>query len=271
VTRDPLPTIPVRFGASSRQLFGLFHAATGALERAECVVVCNPFGHEAIRAHRLLRIVAERLAAAGFPVLRFDYYGTGDSDGDENGATLGQWSEDIVKADLEARRMSGQPHAAWLGLRLGATLAAMASAGTRMAPRRLVLWDPVLDGNAYLEELFRSQRKHLEAARVPGPWDPGTEGDTEALGFPIPAALRREIVALDAPRLLAASRAPNVTVLASEDFADLALLQSADTARRARLHGIAARMAWDTEEAIEAALVPAQALDAIVQCMTAAS
>jgi pimeloyl-ACP methyl ester carboxylesterase len=267
MTRDYPGVIPLRFGAPSRGLFGLFHPAAGAAERAECVVICNPFGQEAIRAHRLLRIVAERLADAGFPVLRFDYHGTGDSDGDESSASLAAWADDILSADLEARRMSGHPHAAWFGLRLGATLAAMASERARREPRRLVLWDPLVNGKSYLQDLFRSQREHLAEARVPERWDPGAEGDTEVFGFPIPATLRREIVSVEGSGVLTTSRAARTVVLASDGFEGLPLLRSESLAGHMRLHCIGTRVAWDTEEALDAALVPAEALHAILQSM----
>ena len=37
------------------------------------VVICNPFGYEAICSHRSVRTFAEAAAAAGAPTLRFDY------------------------------------------------------------------------------------------------------------------------------------------------------------------------------------------------------
>ena len=271
MTREPSVMVPVRFGLPSRQSSGLFHPpATGAV-RAECVVVCNPLGQEAIRAHRLLRAVAERLAEHGFPVLRFDYHGTGDADGDESSASLGAWADDVLKADLEARRLSGHPHTAWLGVRLGATLAAMASAQARMSPRRLVLWDPVLEGRPYLEGLFRSQREHLEAARVAQAWSPMDDGDTEVLGFAIPAALRREILALDGAAVLAGCRTPHVVALASDAGADHPILAAAERSGRLRVQRTGAPIVWDTDEAIDAAVVPKPTLEAIVRCMTSAA
>ena len=45
-------------------------------------MLCYPWGSEYIYAHRSLRLLAQRRAAAGIHTLRFDYFGTGDSDGD---------------------------------------------------------------------------------------------------------------------------------------------------------------------------------------------
>ena len=46
--------------------------------RATGVLLCNPLGDDLIRAHRPFRHLAEDLSAAGFPVLRFDFDGTGE-------------------------------------------------------------------------------------------------------------------------------------------------------------------------------------------------
>ena len=53
-------------------LFGFFHPAVG-VSRATGVVLCPPVGADLVRAHRALRHLAERLARAGFDVLRFDF------------------------------------------------------------------------------------------------------------------------------------------------------------------------------------------------------
>src|SRR4051812_34449398 len=84
---EPLPAhapraMPTWFGPAERPLFGWYHAPALATARACGVVLCNPFGYEMMCSHRAYRHLAERLATAGFPVLRFDYDGTGDSAGD---------------------------------------------------------------------------------------------------------------------------------------------------------------------------------------------
>src|SRR3954465_3034524 len=98
-----LGKIPMQFGAREAPLFGWYHPPVGA--RRGCgVLVCGPIGDEATRAHRPLRHLAERLAAEGFPVLRFDYRGTGDSSGDEMQPGLVKgWLDDVALAADELR------------------------------------------------------------------------------------------------------------------------------------------------------------------------
>ncbi|MCP9456354.1 MAG: hypothetical protein NNA18_09645, partial [Nitrospira sp.] len=81
-----------------------------------------------------------------------------------NGDSERQFSEMTVEtmmADIEAAidylgRLSGLEHnIGLLGLRLGATVAALA-AERRWQVGKLVLWNPVVDGAQYMQELLRS-------------------------------------------------------------------------------------------------------------------
>src|SRR5437773_7734152 len=71
--------VPFYFGSPDKLLFGCYHEPSLERRRKCAVVVCQPVGHEYINSHRALRQLAARLCDAGFPVLRFDYYGCGDS------------------------------------------------------------------------------------------------------------------------------------------------------------------------------------------------
>ena len=87
-----------------RYLFAWHHGPHPALRRRGAVVLCPPLGSECVVAYRVWRILAERLAGAGFDVLRFDYEGTGDSAGDsEEPGRLEAWIGDIEQVMKEAR------------------------------------------------------------------------------------------------------------------------------------------------------------------------
>ena len=138
------------FGATGRQLFGYYHAAAAGGSRA--AVICPSWGPEYQYAHRALRTLARRLAERGVHVLRFDYSGTGDSWGEGRDASPDAWVGDVSTAVEELRAMSGTPVVDLVGLRFGGYIAARA-ASERADVRRLVLWDPVTHGAAWLEEL----------------------------------------------------------------------------------------------------------------------
>ena len=94
------------------------------------------------------------LSRQGLPTMRFDYYGTGDSYGESNEIALSVWQENALLAIEELKSMAGCSQIYLVGLRLGAAIAANVSA-MRSDVKRLVLWDPVIQGAAYIEEIKR--------------------------------------------------------------------------------------------------------------------
>jgi alpha-beta hydrolase superfamily lysophospholipase len=139
------------FGAAAAPLLGWLELPAGAVGET-AVLICNPLGFEAVNAHRGLRHLAEHLAGLGFPTLRFDYPGCGDSAQDEfDPDRIAAWTASIVEAARELRARTGCPRLAVIGLRLGAALAALAA--PQLDAHWLVLWNPVQDGRQYAREL----------------------------------------------------------------------------------------------------------------------
>jgi uncharacterized protein len=91
------------------------------------VLLCNPFGEEAARAHRIYRVLATQLERSGYSVLRFDYSGTGDSMGESGDVSVIGWLDDIALAANELTLAVGARKLVAIGLRLGGTLAALAA------------------------------------------------------------------------------------------------------------------------------------------------
>jgi uncharacterized protein len=191
--------LPIHFGAPGDALFGCYHAPAAETARDAAVVLCYPFGQEYIRAHRAFVLLGRRLARRGFHVLRFDYYGSGDSPGVVEDVQLSRWLEDTSTAIDEARRRSGARRVSLVGLRLGGSLAAMA-ATDRGDIADLALWDPVIDGRAYVAELARLQADLLRYEYVTVE-DAAAVGAAEALGFPLTSSLREQLAGLDLTRL----------------------------------------------------------------------
>lgn len=122
--------------------------------RTRLVVVCDPFAEEKKCAQRPLVDVSRALCASGYTVLRFDYRGCGDSEGEFGDWTLVDWCADI-EAALQWARQQVAPHwTALAGLRLGAALAAQVAA-TRGDVQALVLWEPITDGKRYVTQNLR--------------------------------------------------------------------------------------------------------------------
>jgi pimeloyl-ACP methyl ester carboxylesterase len=144
---------PLYFGTGQRRLFGVLDPAQARSGRGQAAVICYPWGPEYIFAHRALRHLSRQLAARGFNVLRFDYYGSGDSAGEESEARLSGWREDIAAAIQELKDISDAKGVVLIGLRLGGSLAAQIAASGRKDVVALVLWDAAVLGAEHLEVL----------------------------------------------------------------------------------------------------------------------
>ena len=213
--------LPIRFGTAKRELVGIYHAPASAVDRRESCVLCNPFGVEAVQSHRLLRTIAERLARSGLHVLRFDYFGTGDSAGDGTEGEIEGWTQDVLTAHEELGRRSGSSRGIVFGLGLGATLAFLAAKQLRRSADRLVLWELVTDGASYLATLTEAHIANRSMALGDHwDWNPSsyahivTEAQNEALGYPLSPALKAQLrrVSLDSFRELAAE---HVTIISA--------------------------------------------------------
>lgn len=183
--------LPLYFGADG-ELFGLYQSAGTPAGKA--VLLCPPLGQEQIRCHRLYRQLAHALAAEGIAVLRFDYYGCGDSAGTSAQVDWQRCVADTRHAADELRQRSGTGRVIAFGARLGASIALAAAAGARFS--ELVAWDPVLDGNAYVARLDAMQAAlRLDPQRFRAPRQASDAAD-QWLGFAISEGLRQQLVEL---------------------------------------------------------------------------
>ena len=206
---------PRYFGPSARTSFGWLHRPAEELHpEAIGLIICNPFGYEALCAHRSLRHMAEAAAALGVPALRFDYHGTGDSPGDDRDpARWGAWLASVHHAVDELRRSTRVERVCLLGLRLGATLAAMVSC-ERDDVAGLVAIAPVVSGKAWLREVRVLQLALGHTAPPSGFELPA--GAQESAGFLIAAETREAIARADLDALPRAP-APRVLLLDRDD------------------------------------------------------
>ena len=198
----------------------VFDGCFGWLHPAACnrgVVLCNPFGYDALCTHRGWRKLAERIAAAGMPVLRFDYPGAGDSaEAEDDPHRLDAWLASIAAATRRLREWTGVESVSLVGLRLGASLAALAA--ERMGDiDALVLLAPAITGRNYLREL-RAHRQSWLSTPAGMNAEPIAEDDpyVEAFGFGIHGEDIAQLAALDL-RCDTRVPAPRVLLLDSSD------------------------------------------------------
>lgn len=261
-----------RFGVAGRQLFGLYQPASAGVDRRHAVLLCPPFGQEAIRAQRMFRVLAERLSRDGFHVMRFDYLGTGDADGDDDVCSLDDWTRDVQQAAAELTRRSGAARCSWLGLRLGASLAALASAQAISPPDKLILWDPVLEGAPYLAELAQAHHaelKFLHDTAWPAPKHAADTPLKEALGFPISEALRSQLLALSPSDLARLHACAVVAVISGTASPSLQTLARELVAKSVPYTSkpVGESIVWASGDAMNTALVPMEALKAMLDAL----
>jgi exosortase A-associated hydrolase 2 len=145
---------PFFFEGEGVELFGVLHSPE-CPSHATAFVFCAPFGEEKMWAHRVYVSFARELCRSGHFVLRFDYRGTGDSDGDFEDGNLENYLADVRAAlGVLKQRADGAAGFGLLGLRFGALVAAVAA--ERLAEvSRLILWAPISRGADYMQELLR--------------------------------------------------------------------------------------------------------------------
>jgi pimeloyl-ACP methyl ester carboxylesterase len=144
---------PLFIGTAERRLFGLYEPAASARGRPRAAVLCYPWGMEYIYAHRSMRQLASRLSAAGFHTLRFDYFGTGDSSGEMDQASLVGSNADVEAAIEALQDIAGTSKVVLIGLRVGANIAADVATRHKSEVEALVLWDPIISGEHYVQTL----------------------------------------------------------------------------------------------------------------------
>lgn len=187
---------PFYFGDPQKQLYGIYHLPAIETKRDEGVMLCYPLPQEYMSYHWAFRQLGELLSNVGFHVLRFDYFGTGDSAGESTEVNIDQWKSDILTAADELKNKHKLKKISIIGLRFGATLAFQACTdGVKVDD--LILWDPVLNGKRHIKELEQI-RNELKNNYMPRARKALIDSDyKELLGYPFSFEHRKSIMQID--------------------------------------------------------------------------
>jgi uncharacterized protein len=255
------------FGTSGRQLFGAYHSPAASKKQRGAALLCPPWGPEYFVAHRTLRQLAVRLADNGYHVLRFDYYGTGDSAGEREEGDLTSWTADAEMALDELKDMAGESRIVAFGVRLGAVVASRLARARPNDVQTIVLWDPVSDGKDYIKELEAAQGEIDRWSLVPP--TPRHRGSfpAELLGTPLPPAMAASMVAvtLDEYREPLSSR---VILFFSDNQRGNAPLATAlqETGAKVRTEMVPGQTPW-REETLMEGRIPSAAVERMVEAL----
>ena len=200
------------FGPQERPRFGWLYRPDTPAPNDVGIVIVPPFGREYICAHRTLRHLAEQAARAGFPAVRFDLDGSGDSAGDDTDPErVAAWLASIHDACGLARG-AGAGQLLLVGVRLGAMLATLA-APERTDVAALVAFNAVVSGKAYLREL----RAFQASMDLQPPPEAQAEPGQETSGFLLTEATCATLQSADLTRV-DGRPAPVVHVLERDDL-----------------------------------------------------
>lgn len=256
---------PYFFGPPGQQLFGIYNPPRHPESASHGVVIAYPWGHEYTNSLRVFKVLANRLAEMGYHVLRFDYFGTGDSAGAAEAFSLRRSREDLERAIAELRNGYGVETLSLVGLRLGASIAALVG-GQGGAVHRMILWEPIASGPDYIDYLRRLHAAYLE--REFGHTTRDTGG--EILGCPFREELADELRSLDL-RSIEETPADEIVVMSRPSSVAAGAVET-------RLRALGANVAttdvavddfWANAVAVNSAAVPQEALRTVLGFMRA--
>ena len=232
--------IPLHFGVGDAPLYGVYHPASEPRKKRGALLL-NPWGWEALRAHRTLKTLADRLASAGYDTLRFDYSCSGDSAGSHAGASLSAWLDDAELALREIMSLSAVRRVSVYGLRLGGLLAGLLSERCPREVDRVVLWEAPMSGQEFLHE--------MESAPT-----------AEVSAFPITQDFRREIEPVDLAHHLRNFRGHIVTITPRE----VALNETRARSLERIMPSYGTSPPWVEDRTYGAGVVPVKLIDRLI-------
>ncbi len=202
------------------------------------VLLCPPFGWDDVCSYRSRRDWAERLAAGGRTVLRYDLPGEGDSPGSPlDPGRVDAW----IAATVAAARFLRPAHVTAVGIGLGGLLAQLAGAEID----DLVLWAVPESGRALVREL-RAFARFETAAIVAGGAPEPPPGMLAPGGFVLSPETVEALSALEAPP-------PSGRVLRLERDAEYAAMMARPDEAKPPANAFARIEAWLREPAPAAA------------------
>jgi len=227
----------VTFDIDGVRMYGMIHLPDSA--RAG-LVFCHPFAEERKSAYRAMVSAARAFVDAGIAVLRFDYRGCGESEGEFEDATVSTRLADIERAMELLKQEAGLDRVGLLGLRLGALFAAQVAEKRGDLPM-LVLWEPATNGKSYfmadlrkklIKEMMTAGKGSVKREEViESLKDPATIIDFD--GYSVSGQMYGELEPIDLLEQLGRHKAPTLIVQISHNAKISKPLERLDEAYRA--------------------------------------
>lgn len=191
---------PRFLGQPGERVFTLQFAPAGDIQGH--ILYLPPFAEEMNRCRTAVADQARAFAAQGFACTMIDFFGTGDSEGLLQDASLGAWQDNIRCVIAQLQQESPAPLILW-GLRLGGLIALDYAARGEHAVRDIILWQPVTGAAVFVNQMLRQRIAMLSMRGLP-PEKTGeirerlAQGEqVEIAGYVVSGQLVAELEALD--------------------------------------------------------------------------
>jgi pimeloyl-ACP methyl ester carboxylesterase len=198
----------LQFKLGEETLRGHLHSPSAPTGAAAGILIIPGFADTAVGPHNMHVAMARALAGAGFAVLRFDYRGQGESDGDFRRFTAQSGLDDARRALAALRTRPGvdASRLAVIGFSLGGALACELAAEHREI-EALALLAPV----AYPQKVFRAFFTDQQLAEAEA------QGWMDWLGWSVGSAFLPSLAGLDPLAALTRSQAAALVIHGTAD------------------------------------------------------
>lgn len=182
-------------------LYAALHMPETAVdENALGLLFVPPLMHEQPRSRRFITEAASEFSLLGMPVLRFDFFGSGDSSGEDSETDLSTMRDDVTCAVMALCEKAGVRRVALVAWRAGAFPAwSWLSEGGNA--QLLLLWEPELHGSQWIDELEALDMcERVSPTRYTGrrPMD-ASANDGQLMGYSASPSFRSEVATIDIP------------------------------------------------------------------------
>jgi len=150
----------IEFTYNGKTLRGMMHIPDGAQGKVPMVAIFHGFTGNKMEPHFVFVKLSRQLEKAGIGSIRFDFYGSGESDGDFSEMTFSGELEDarqIIKF-IKNEPMADVENIGILGLSMGGAVAGVIASELKEEIKALALWAPAFN----MPELILEQSKSAD-------------------------------------------------------------------------------------------------------------
>jgi uncharacterized protein len=140
----PLNEHSIQFEVNGQRLWGMLHLPLEVTQPVPTVLMLHGFTGQRLEPHRLFLLLSRQFAEHGIASLRFDFRGSGESEGTFDQMTVAREVEDVVAAYhfLKSRPEVDGSRLGLMGLSMGGMVSALSVAQPGLEFKALSLWAP---------------------------------------------------------------------------------------------------------------------------------